>query len=400
MSDAKNPLELSDDEFSKTSPSAYETKASGENPEPVAVVEETVVVEAPVEEKVAAPEPVVEEPAKPEPAAPTHAIDPPVDPNAPDDAFAGKPPEPKKSDEAPKADEPKPEDKPEDKKDEPVKAVDHKAFYDKLIGTPIKANGKEITLQNEEEVLRLVQMGAGYGKKVQELQPYLKPIRMLEKNGLLDEGKLSYLIDLSQKNPEAIKQLIKESGLDPLDLNIDASTDYKPSDHRVSDRELSFKTALDEVETLPSGKETLRVINTTWDQQSKSALWESPEILSLIQAQRDNGIYDAISVEIDRQKTLGTIPPQTPFLEAYKIAGDYLVSQQGSQTGTAPTPTPTPASPAEPKVLDVKPATPKVPANTDKARAASPPQPSTKKVETRINPLEMADDEFLKNMKL
>ena len=51
-----------------------------------------------------------------------------------------------------------------------------------------------------------MQMGAGYGRKLQDMQPHLKTLRMLEKNNLLDEGKLSYLIDLDQKNPDAIKK--------------------------------------------------------------------------------------------------------------------------------------------------------------------------------------------------
>lgn len=281
-------------------------------------------------------------------------------------------------------------------------------FYDSLIGKPIKANGKDIVLRNPEEVLRLVQMGAGYGRKLQEMQPHLKTLRMLEKNNLLDEGKLSYLIDLEQKNPEAIKKLIKDSGIDPLDLNMEDNANYRPTNHAVTDTEVEFSEALKDVSAQPGGKETIQLINSTWDKQSKEALWAQPGILSIIQSQRENGVFDQITAEIDRRKMLGEIAPNVPFLEAYKIAGDAMVAAKAlvipgseQQTETKPAPqTPVVQPKVDPnagRVLGTRTAAPKsgVTAN-DKAKAAASPQSSSRKAKETVNPLDMADDEFLK----
>ena len=41
---------------------------------------------------------------------------------------------------------------------------------------------------------------------------------MLENAGITDENQLAYLIDLSNKNPQAIQKLVKDSGIDPLDM--------------------------------------------------------------------------------------------------------------------------------------------------------------------------------------
>ena len=85
-----------------------------------------------------------------------------------------------------------------------TKPVDYEAFF-KQVMAPFKANGRTIELKSPDEAIRLMQMGAGYGRKIQDLQPHLKVLRMLEKNELLDENKLSFLIDVNAKNPEAIK---------------------------------------------------------------------------------------------------------------------------------------------------------------------------------------------------
>ena len=280
-------------------------------------------------------------------------------------------------------------------------------FYDQVM-KPFKANGREITLRTPEEAIRLMQMGAGYGRKLQDMQPHLKTLRMLEKNNLLDEGKLSYLIDLDQKNPDAIKKLIKDAGIDPLDLNIEDNANYRPTNHGVSDTEVAFSEALKDVSAQPGGRETIQLINSSWDKQSKEALWAQPEILSIIQSQRENGVFDQITAEIDRKKMLGEINPNVPFLEAYKIAGDALVAanalvipgseQQPEQKQQAQAPVVQPkADPNAGRVLGTRIAAPKSQAAAnDKAKAAASPQSSSRKAKETVNPLDMADDEFLK----
>lgn len=288
-----------------------------------------------------------------------------------------------------------------------MKPEDLVSFYDQVM-KPFKANGREITLRTPEEAIRLMQMGAGYGRKLQDMQPHLKTLRMLEKNNLLDEGKLSYLIDLDQKNPDAIKKLIKDAGIDPLDLNMDDNANYRPTNHSVSDTEVAFSEALKDVSAQPGGRETIQQINTTWDKTSKEALWAQPELLRIIQSQKENGLFDQISAEMERKKMLGEIAPNTPFLEAYKIAGDALVAANSlilPESETAPKPQPAnPAPAAQPKadpnagrVLGTRTAAPKsAAAVNDKAKAAASPQSSSRKAKETVNPLDMADDEFLK----
>jgi hypothetical protein len=364
--EVKNPLEMSDEEFLKTPPPG--AAPAEESPEE----EKTEGPEKADNDSQPSGEQKVEEPAKAE------------KPEKPEKAEK---PEKKLSETKPEGQETKPE--------EPEKPVDYEGFF-KTIMTPFKANGKTFEVKTPEEAVRLMQQGAGYGRKLQDMQPHLKVLRMLEKNNLLDEKKLSYLIDINQKKPDAIKKLIKDSGIDTLDLNPDDKVTYTPTDHAVSDKEVVFHQAITEVQQQPGGHATLQHINQTWDEESKGLLYEEPEIFGVIQSQRENGVYDQILSEIERQKLLGHIKNSTPFLQAYKVAGDHLVKTNGfkapiqNQPGNGTTP--------QPQVIATRTAAPKSQAqNGDKAAAASPTKVAgVSKPSTTINPLQMADDDFMK----
>lgn len=281
-----------------------------------------------------------------------------------------------------------------DKQSEGLPAdFDYKAGYEQLMA-PFKANGKMITPRSPEEAISLMQMGANYTRKMQELQPYRKVMLMLENNGLMDEGKLSYLIDLDKKNPEAIKKLVKEAGIDPLDINPEEEVNYQAGNHRVSDAEAAFATELDDLKSTPEGQATLGVIAQTWDEASKEALFENRGLLQTIQSQRDNGMYEIIANEIHRLQMLGQIPTGTPFIQAYNNVGNHL-AQQGAfnQLIRKPEPAkPVVTAPVATRVVTPKPTV----THSEQASAASPSRAAPRKVEQFINPLAMSDEDFAK----
>lgn len=264
-------------------------------------------------------------------------------------------------------------------------APDYEGFY-KRVMAPIAANGKTVEIRSPEEAIQLMQMGANYTKKMQAIAPYRKIVLMLENNGLLDEARLSYLIDLDKRDPEAIKKLIKDSGIDPLDIDTSVEPSYREGNHRVTDEEVAFTSVLEDVKTAPGGVDTLQKINTTWDQASKEALWKEPQILSAMHQQMASGVYDVISAEVDRLRTLGRISPETPFIQAYRLVGDAMVAQR-QQMQQKPAPV---AVRTQTPVAAV--------AHSAKAAAAASTSSSPRKATTVVNPLAMSDDDFLKSM--
>ena len=272
---------------------------------------------------------------------------------------------------------------------QPAGEVDYKAGYEQIMA-PFKANGKTMQVKSVEEAIQLMQMGANYTRKMQELQPHRKTLLMLENNGLLDEGKLSFLIDLDKKNPEAIKKLLQDANINPLDVDMDNESTYQEGNHKVSDEEAQFRLVLDELNSNPVGRETLQTINSTWDQASKEVLWKQPEVMNTIHQQRENGVYARITAEIDRRRTLGVIQVGVPFLEAYRVVGDELhkagaFNDLFKPKASAAAPVATRAAMPKPTGLDPK------------AEAAAVHRGSPSKTTSPLEAMQKAsDDEFLK----
>lgn len=277
-------------------------------------------------------------------------------------------------------------------------AEEYKAFYDQVMA-PFKANGKTIQLTDPAEAIQLMQMGANFTRKMQAIAPHRKTLLMLENNGLLDEDKLSYLIDLDKKDPEAIKKLVKEAGIDPLDIDTDAEPKYQQGNHKVSEEHVRFVSTLEDLESSPEGVATLQAINS-WDIASKQEIGKHPDVMNTIHNHRQLGWYDTIAGEVERQRVLGNIASNVPFLQAYTDVGNRL-SQSGAlkdpaQQTAQPSQTQQPAT--QQGVRRVASPKPSV-SNSDKAKAASTSRTTGKKAAPpKINPLAMSDEEFLKQM--
>lgn len=418
---ANNPLGLSDEDFmnqasspvveesgneaSSTDKPAEQQSEQQENPDNAGKPDaEAVVVVPPVDET---KEP--EDGKEPKPGAEKVVVDPSGSGEAAPGSDATKD-KPATAGAGAAATETKPGDKPADKPaveatQEPKTAPDYKSFYDQIM-TPFTANGKKIELKNPKEAIQLMQMGANYTRKLQEIAPHRKMITMLGNHGLLDESKLSFLIALDKKDPEAIKKLIMESGIDPLDIDTKIEPAYQEGSYTVSDNEVAFRTQLEDLTSTDMGKQTLQAIDADWDQVSKDMLWQNPQVMPIIRDHRENGIYAKITGEMDRRRTLGQLLPTTPFLEAYKAIGDELqasgvfAEQSSEQGGAAQEAGDNQGSSAEkpaPVVVATRAAEPRPTVdNGDKAGAASPSRAAPGKAKEAVNFLSMSDDDFIK----
>lgn len=275
----------------------------------------------------------------------------------------------------------------------PKTPEDYVGFYQQIM-KPFKANGKTIEVKTPDEAISLMKMGANYTRKMQDIAPHRNVLMMLQDNNLLDPQRLSFLIDLDKKNPQAIQKFIKESGIDPLDIDIKSEAQYQPGNHHVDDREVAFRTVLEDLKSSETGTKSLQEFNT-WDQSSKEALWGNPEIMTIIHSQRETGVYDRISAEIDRRRTMGSIPANAPFLQAYKLVGDEMVAKNAFADLVVTTAQPAKPVPVATTVTAAKPAV----ANNAKAKAAASTRGSPTKVTPIVNPLAMSDEEFLTHMK-
>ena len=284
----------------------------------------------------------------------------------------------------------------EDKDKKPEDStVDYKAEYERLLA-PFKANGREIQVKSVDDAIALMQMGANYNKKMAALKPNLKLMKLLENNNLLSEEKIGFLIDLEKKNPEAINKLVKDSGIDPMDLSAEKASAYKQTAYTVDDREIELDTVLDELQGTPTYNRTLEIVSTKWDAASKQVIAGNPQVLKIINDHVSSGIYDIISREIESERMFGRLNG-LPDIEAYRQVGDALhargafnhLAQGSSQNQGQPAPKTVVVPPKPKKVEDDK--------LKDKRRAASSTKPAgSAPANTDFNPLSLSDEEFSK----
>jgi len=357
-------LDMSDEEFAK-----LDLSAIGQPQEP-----EVKPADVPVTEEEEEDDQGTEQEAKPEPDTQTDEEEP----------VSGKEPE-------------VPADKPEEPKDkpasdEPVQPVDHKAIVDKLFA-PFKANGKEMVVDNVDDAVALMQMGANYNKKMAALKPNLKLLKLLENNNLLSEEKIGFLIDLDKKNPAAISKLLKDSGIDPLDVDVDKAKEYAPNTYTVDEREIELDTVLEEIQDTPSYSKTVSVVSNKWDAASKQVVANNPQLLKVINDHMASGVYDLINSEIERERMFGRLNGLSD-IDAYHKVGDSIQARNGfahlfkQQAPVDPVPVkePVPAAEKAPE-----------PDLRDKKRAASSPRPAAPVAkQPEFNPLALSDEEFSK----
>ena len=282
-----------------------------------------------------------------------------------------------------------------DKEDDQEESeVDFKSEYEKLMA-PFKANGREMQVRNADEARRLMQMGANYNKKMAAIKPSLKTVKLLDKHGLNDQEKLSHLIDLSKGDKGAIQKLLKDSNVDPLDLDSEEESNYRPNTYDVDDREMELDEVLETLQDTPTFNQTLGLVRNKWDDASKQTIADNPRVLEVLNSHMANGIYERVSTEVERQRALGELTGVSD-IEAYKQVGDRM-AEEGAFNDLAQD------KPASTEKPEPKPAPRKTrrkapdPERKQKKRAVS----STKtkpasKSPSDFNPLGMSDEEFEK----
>lgn len=263
-----------------------------------------------------------------------------------------------------------------------VEEATYKAMVDKILA-PFKANGKEMKVESIDDAIRLMQMGANYTKKMAALQPQLRVLKTLEKNDLLNEDKINYLIDLDKRNPEAINKLVSESGIDPLDIRTEDVGSYSPSNYAVSNDEMAIQEVLDRISDTDSFQKTISVMTTQLDEQSKQMLATNPSMIEVLNKHIADGVYDTVWGEVEKERMFGRLGNMSD-LQAYIHMGNQMASK-GTFNKQEPVPVRVPAEPRRDEEA------------IKRQKAAAAPRPNVRVVpKEEFNPLSMSDEEFLK----
>jgi len=265
--------------------------------------------------------------------------------------------------------------------------INYEEEYKKILA-PLRANGKDLIIETIEDLRNLASMGANYTKKMTAIKPSLRVLKMLENNNLLDEAKINYLIDLDKKNPDAVKQLIKDSEVDPLDIDTDEESTYTPNTYNVSEQEIELDNIIKDIQSSPKFDETIDVISNKWDDSSKQVIVETPQLIKVINEHIESGIYEQITSVVERERMLGRLLGMSD-IEAYKQVGDALQANNKlkvQNTNTIINPEPVKPTRNTDKDKKLK--------NRKRAASTTKTANNTVGLENDFDPLSMSDEEF------
>lgn len=272
--------------------------------------------------------------------------------------------------------------------------VDYKAEYERLTA-PFKASGRDIQVKSVDEAIQLMQMGVDYNKKIRALKPNLRYIKLLENHQLLDEEKLSYLIDLSQNDSAAINKLLRDSKVDPMEIDLEKDSDYKPNKRVVDDREIELDLVMEELKDSPSFPQTLQVVSKQWDTASKRVVAEAPQLLKTIDSHISSGVFAVIQAEMDRQRLFGGLEGMSD-LEAYRTVGDSIQAKGGFNHLFSNQREVEKPAPSQRKVIQPNASKATDSGRNKRKRAAAPAKASVATPSKEINYLALSDEEFEK----
>lgn len=202
--------------------------------------------------------------------------------------------------------------------------------FRRLITSPFRANNTEVKVDKPEDVIKFMQMGMNYQKKLGAIRPHLGTLKSLEQHGLLDKDKINFMVELMEGKPEAVAQFLKDKQIDIYSLPDLEDTAYKPNNYIPTEQQLTFDETVQELSESATGRLVLTDIKG-WDTASVDEVYKDPTLLKSLQSHAENGLYrDTMSI-LTREMALGNIPSNTPMIDAYDRIATQLLEQNGNK---------------------------------------------------------------------
>ena len=198
-----------------------------------------------------------------------------------------------------------------------------------------KADGKEFSFtENEmlEQFEGIFGKAISYTQKMQAIAPYRKMISALESEGVTHD-QLNTAIDALKGNKQALQELMKTNGIDSYDLTEggdDKADPYLPTDYGKSDSQLNIEDVTVAISKDPEYKITVDVIDNQWDQNSRTALSNNPDLIGRLHNDIKSGIYDKVAPVAMKMKVLDENTKSD--IEYYILAGQEVLSPKTQES--------------------------------------------------------------------
>lgn len=192
-----------------------------------------------------------------------------------------------------------------------------------LLTKPFKASGREVVFKDPQDILRLMQQGFDYQKKMAGFKPQKRIIKTLEQHGLLDEAKLNQLIELSQGKPEAVAQFLKDRNIDTFELPDVEEKPHQYGNYMVNEQQVEFEEKVNELRGTQYGNAVLNFVNSLPDQDF-TIVFNNQKILDDLTFHAQSGLLDDALNQLAADRAVGKVPSDMTPLDAYNAISGYL----------------------------------------------------------------------------
>lgn len=199
-----------------------------------------------------------------------------------------------------------------------------------MLTAPFKASGREVSFSDPNDIIRLMQQGFDYQKKMAGLKPQKRIIKTLEQHGLLDESKVNQLIELSQGKPEAIAQYLKDHNIDTYNLPDVEETPHQYGNYVVSEQSVTFEEKVKDLQEASYGNEVLSFMSSLPDSDFAKITANQNIIDDLVFHAQSGLMNDALN-QLEKDRALGRVPSDMSMLDAYNAISGYIYQNNQSK---------------------------------------------------------------------
>lgn len=213
-------------------------------------------------------------------------------------------------------------------------------LYSTLRDTEFTANGEKTKSSLDPQALiQGQQMKAGFSARMESFnkyKPYMPDIKALIDAGVLGNSEqVNYAIDLLKKDDNAIKKLMKDTGI-TVDRMVEEEFDenevqYQPTDYRPSESELALEEAVEIATSVGVGDKLVTELNK-FDNQSLQTFAEDPSVRADVIKHMQDGTYDEVMQTVnameanDMYGSFRNLPDINKYAQAYKQWADSLLA--------------------------------------------------------------------------
>ena len=202
----------------------------------------------------------------------------------------------------------------------------------------LKVNGNMVPINSIEELYALASGGGHMTQQLQALSSKKKSFAMMEQHGISDAD-ISMLAEIKSGNKDALATLLKQSGVESMDIPDEVAEGYQPGQFIPSDQSMNLKAVQDEISMDQEYAVTQNIVNNIMDQESQRQLVKDPLMIKQLHQDVKSGAYERVSGEAMKLKMMdgGLKSDMDYYIQAAQSGG-----QPPQQMQTPPTQQPAP----------------------------------------------------------